>query len=367
MNRVPHSDRPRDRARRSARDRRLRRRRAEATRTRRRSSRRPSRRAGDGRERRLRRQRRPHGRGRRQTPARFDASLGGPFQSGEDGVPELRHRRRARPRQRGPGLLRQRRADLDRRRGLRHLPGHGLRGPRRRSSQQFATTFTQLQAQTEAQNAGRRQLPRPRSASTPRTGSPTLDNEGDEDVEGTETIHISRRGRRAEARRGHPGRSPRTRRRPPSRSPRRSSASSTSSNDIIESAEFDIYTGADDDVLRKFEASLDLNPPDDGEGAPGRRRRSTSRSRSSELNEPQEIAAPTERAAARRPARAVRRRPERSSASLGAGGGGRSGAGRRLPQASGGSADAYQQRLQQAYLDCLAERAALPPAVRRPA
>ncbi len=104
-----------------------------------------------------------------------------------------------------------------------------------------------------------------------------------------------RRGRRPEARRGPPD----DRRERPagrrSRSPPSSSSQLDQLGDVIESAEFDIYTGADDNVLRKFEASLDLNPP---AGSPARARpttsRSTSRSRLSELNEPQEIAAPAD-------------------------------------------------------------------------
>lgn len=62
--------------------------------------------------------------------------------------------------------------------------------------------------------------------------------------------------------------------------------------DVVESADFSFYTGSDDDILRKVEASLHLNPAD-SEGAPDSVDVDFSLTLS-ELNEPQEISAPAD-------------------------------------------------------------------------
>ena len=138
--------------------------------------------------------------------------------------------------------------------------------------------------------------------------------------------------------------------------------------DIIDSAEFDIYSGKDDNVLRKFEASLDLTPPaDSGEGTPDDVTLDFTVTLS-ELNEPQEIAAPSDP----QPLQGLFDQLGVDPSALGQlggalGAGGASGGGAALPPAGGspqapsaGSADAYLQCLQQAQgADALAECEAL--------
>lgn len=116
-----------------------------------------------------------------------------------------------------------------------------------------------------------------------------LSNDGTEDVEGTETIHISGQADvpdlvadvkqivenvpQAAA---------------------RIDAGQLSQLDqltgIVESADFDIYSGEDDDVLRKLEANLELNPPDAAGGAESISVNFTVTL--SDLNESQTISAP---------------------------------------------------------------------------
>ena len=166
--------------------------------------------------------------------------------------PQVRRDGGRRAQQRRAGLLGQRRPHLHRRQGLRQLPGHRLRGPGR--ALPAASSLVRAgPAQSEQQNEDGNFLCT-RSASTPPTGSPTS------------TTRATRTSR-----------APR-----PSTSPARRTCRSwsrTSSTiaekcrqaaeqvtpaqlsqldqltDIVQSADFDVYTGADDDLLRKIEAT----------------------------------------------------------------------------------------------------------------
>ena len=179
---------------------------------------------------------------------------------------------------------------LHRRQGLRQLPGHRLRGAGRA-----------LPAVSEPPSS----RPRPRASSRTTSGNflssiginpsnwlTDLSNEGNEDVEGTETIHISGQAdvpKLVEDIRTIAERVPQA---ADQVTPAQLSQLDELT-DIIKSADFDIYTGADDDILRKLEANLEIDPPDADSGAP----ESVSVGFSvtlSELNEPQEISGPTD-------------------------------------------------------------------------
>ena len=179
-----------------------------------------------------------------------------------------------------------------------------------------------------------------RSGSTPRTGSPTSP---------TRATRTSREPRRSTspARRTFPSWS-RTSSTIAERVPQAAEQVTPAQlsqldqlTDIIQSADFDVYTGADDDILRKLEADIEVDPPGTA-GAPD----SVSVGFSvtlSEVNEPQRSPRPAERPAARRPAAAVRHRPEPARAARG-----RRGRWRRLRRPGRPPTAATQ-----AYLDCL--------------
>lgn len=159
--------------------------------------------------------------------------------------------------------------------------------------QQFATSFTQLQAQTDAQAEEQGSANFLSSIGIDPTNWLTdVSNEGTEDVEGDETIHISGQADvpklvediQAIAENA------------PEAAQQVSPADLSQLDqlaDIIDTADFDIYTGADDDILRKFEADVTLKPPAGDEGSPDTVDFKFSIG-FSDVNEPQEIAAPAD-------------------------------------------------------------------------
>jgi hypothetical protein len=132
---------------------------------------------------------------------------------------------------------------------------------------QFATTFEQLQRQSQAQgnqpNSFLQSL-----GIDPSNWLTDLSNEGTEDVDGTETVHISGQAdvqklvedikKIAEN--------------APNVSGRRITPQQLGQLDqltsIIKTADFDIYSGESDDLLRRLDAHLDLAPPEGTPGAP---------------------------------------------------------------------------------------------------
>jgi hypothetical protein len=110
----------------------------------------------------------------------------------------------------------------------------------------------------------------------------------------------------------------------------------------VESADFDIYSGADDDILRKLEASVSINPPD-AEGAPDSVD-FTFAITLSDLNEPQTISAPSGAQPLGDLLQQFGVDPSQLGALEAAGGSSGSGSG------GGGTSQASQ-----AYLDCLAD------------
>jgi hypothetical protein len=218
--------------------------------------------------------------------------------------------------------------------------------------QQIAATFAQVsrQNQQESAQAGGNFLAS--IGIDPTNWLTDLSNEGTTDVEGTETIQISGQADVpklvADIRKiaqNAPGAAQQV---APDQLDQLDQL-----GDVVESADFDIYTGADDDVLRKIEASIVLNPPGGGESATESLSLDLALTLS-DLNEPQEISAP----ANAEPLDSLLGQFGVDAGSLGdlgsalEGAGGASGGSGGSPQA-GGSAGGPSSSSSQAYLECL--------------
>jgi hypothetical protein len=116
-----------------------------------------------------------------------------------------------------------------------------------------------------------------------------LENEGTEDVEGTETIHVSGRADVAKffedlqslAKRAGPAAQQLT------------PEQLAQAEDSVKTADFDIYSGAEDDVLRRLSATLELEPPEGAPGAPNAVSAEFSIT-FSDVNESQDVSAPSD-------------------------------------------------------------------------
>ena len=171
-----------------------------------------------------------------------------------------------------------------------------------------------------------------------------LENEGDEDVDGTETVKITGQADvpklvedlRAIAERAPEAIGPVT---------PKELGELDQLTDVVESAEFSFYSGTDDDLLRKIDGNIELNPSD-AEGAPEAVSVDFSLTLS-EINEPQEISAPAD-------AQPLQGLLDTLGIQLpgtsGKGGGG--GGASALPQA-GGSPQGPSDDATSAYLECL--------------
>jgi hypothetical protein len=214
---------------------------------------------------------------------------------------------------------------------------------------QFAQSFTQLQQQSEQQADGGNFLSS--LGIDPTNWLTDLSNEGNEDVDGTETIHIHGEAdvpKLIEDLKQIVQNAPQA----ANRVTPQQLGQLDQLTGIIESADFDIYGGADDDILRRFDANLELNPPSGAAGAPD----SVSVDFSltlSELNEPQEIAAPSGAQPLGDLLQQFGVDPD-SLGQLGGALGGGSGPGAGVPQA-GGPPRGPSGSASQAYLDCLAQ------------
>jgi hypothetical protein len=162
-----------------------------------------------------------------------------------------------------------------------------------------------------------------------------LSNEGNEDVGGTDTIHIS-----GEA--DTPKLVEDLRTLGESVPDELTPAQLDQLGDLVSSAEFDVYSGADDNILRKIEGSFDLAPPAT-EGAADSITLDFS-IEITELNEPQEIEAPSDA----QPLGDLLEQFGVDPSQLGSIGGAASGSG------SGPDAAAAADPASQAYLECLA-------------
>jgi hypothetical protein len=210
---------------------------------------------------------------------------------------------------------------------------------------QFATTFNQLQQQSEAQgNQGNNLLDS--IGVDPTNWLTDLSNDGTEDVEGTETVHISGQAdvpKLVEDIKAIAQRAPNLggQRLTPQQLGQLDQLTS-----IIQSAEFDIFSGESDDLLRKLEAKLELNPPPGTAGAPDSVQLELSLTIGN-VNEPQTISAPSGAQPLSGLLQQLGIDPSQLGGALrgGLGGGG-------LPQ-SGGSAAPPSGGASQAYLQCL--------------
>jgi len=203
--------------------------------------------------------------------------------------------------------------------------------------EQFTSSYVQLQQQSDGGEQGGNVLSS--LGIDPTNWLTDLENEGNEDVDGTETVKVTGTAdvpSLVEDLRAIAENAPKA-------------VGDVSPDelqqldqltDLVESAEFSFFTGADDDLLRRIEANVDLNPPDT-EGSPD----SVSFDFSltfSEINDPQEISAPAD-------AQPLQGLLDTLGVELpGAGAGG----GANLPSA-GGSPQAPTDDATSAYLDCL--------------
>jgi hypothetical protein len=154
---------------------------------------------------------------------------------------------------------------------------------------QFTSTYTQLQSQSQQKGEGGNFL---KSLGIDPTNWLTdLSNDGTEDVEGTETIHISGQAdvpkliedlKSIAQNAGAAGQQI---------GPQQLGQLDQLTG-IIKSADFDIFTGTDDKILRKFEANLDLTPPSGTPGAPDSVTVDIAVTLS-DVNQPQTISAPS--------------------------------------------------------------------------
>ncbi len=190
-------------------------------------------------------------------PGSFEAKLGGPFQGRGDAFPQF---------------------DIDAsvkaESGSQSLSGSGgvtstgqsafvkFQGTEYAVDQelfdQYVSTYTSLQDRTEAQGQGLLGT----LGINPSEWLTDLENDGTEDVQGTDTIHVSAKAdvpklvedlrTLAESARGAAGNV--------------DQAELDRLNETIQSAEFDVFTGEEDKLLRRLKGSLELKPSEDVPG-----------------------------------------------------------------------------------------------------
>lgn len=154
---------------------------------------------------------------------------------------------------------------------------------------QFADSFSQAQQQTDAQQDNNKNF-LATIGIDPSNWLTDLSNEGNEDVDGTETIHISGQADVPKLVADLKKVIEQVPQAADQVTPQQLSQFDQVGN-LIKSADFDIYTGADDDILRKLDANIQVDPPDTS-GTPSSVDVGFSVSFSA-VNEPQTITAPT--------------------------------------------------------------------------
>jgi hypothetical protein len=208
---------------------------------------------------------------------------------------------------------------------------------------QFTTTYERLQQQSQDQQ-GNDLLQS--LGIDPTNWLTDLSNEGTEDVDGTETVHISGQAdvpalvediKKIAQNAPNVG----------GQLPADQLDQLNQLTSIIKSAEFDIYSGESDDLLRRLDANLDLDPPPGTAGAPESVTFELSLTLS-DVNEPQTISAP----ANAQPLANLLQQFGIDPSQLGGALRGGLDAGGALPQ-SGGSQAAPSGDASQAYLQCL--------------
>ncbi|MDP9228173.1 MAG: hypothetical protein M3M99_03865, partial [Actinomycetota bacterium] len=221
-------------------------------------------------------------------PGEFKASLGGPFESVENGFPKFDVDAEVEVNSS---------QDFSGSAGLTStgdqafvdFQGSDYEVPQQLFSQ-FATQFTQLQQQSESQSQDEGNF-LAQVGVNPSNWLTDLDNDGSEDVEGTETIHISGQAdvpKLVEDIKKIAENVPQAAQQV---TPEQLSELDQLTG-LVESANFDIYTGKDDDILRKLSAELTLNPPEGTTGSPDSVDLNFSITLK-DLNDPQTISAPS--------------------------------------------------------------------------
>jgi hypothetical protein len=210
---------------------------------------------------------------------------------------------------------------------------------------QFSTSYEQLQRQSQAQGEEGNSLLQSLDID-PSSWLTDLSNEGTEDVDGTETVHISGQAdvpKLVEDVKKIAENAPNVGQEvTPQQLGQLDQLTS-----VIKSADFDIYSGESDNLLRKLEANLELTPPTGTLGTPDSVTLQVTLT-ISDVNEPQTISAPSE---AQPLANLLQQLGIDQSQLRGALRGGLR-AGGALPQ-SGGSQAAPSGGASQAYLQCL--------------
>ncbi|MGH2984344.1 MAG: hypothetical protein ACRDK5_08830 [Solirubrobacterales bacterium] len=210
---------------------------------------------------------------------------------------------------------------------------------------QFSTSYEQLQQQSQSQgDQGNNFLNS--LGIDPTNWLTDLSNEGTEDVDGTETVHISGQAdvpRLVEDIKKIAQNAPNVGQQvTPQQLGQLDQLTS-----IIKSADFDVYSGESDNLLRKLDANLELTPPAGTAGSPDSVTLEVSLT-ISDVNEPQTISAPT----GAQPLANLLQQFGIDPSQLGGALRGGLGAGGALPQ-SGGSQAAPSGSSSQAYLQCL--------------
>ena len=210
---------------------------------------------------------------------------------------------------------------------------------------QFSTSYEQLQRQSQAQGEEGNSLLQSLGID-PSSWLTDLSNEGTEDVDGTETVHISGQAdvpKLVEDVKKIAENAPNVGQQvTPQQLGQLDQLTS-----VIKSADFDIYSGESDNLLRKLEANLELTPPTGTLGTPDSVTLQVTLT-ISDVNEPQTISAPSEA----QPLASLLQQLGIDPSQLGGALRGGLRAGGALPQ-SGGSQAAPSGGASQAYLQCL--------------
>jgi hypothetical protein len=266
-----------------------------------------------------------------------EIALNGPFQGGGDGIPEFDVS--------GDLTAETPQGDLDFTGGLISTGDAAFINFQDTDYQvpqelfdQFATTFEQIQAQGEGGDKNATLLQR--LGIDPTNWLTGLENEGTEDVEGDEAVHITGTA-------DVPKLLEDVQRIAEQAGPAADEITPDQLRDVedsIRSAEFDVYSGVDDSLLRKLTATLDVAPPEGTPGAPD----SVSVDLSltfSEVNEEQSISAPENTEPLSGLLEQFGVDPSLLGGAIEGGAGG-------LPQ-SGGATEPPDSSTSQAYIECL--------------
>ncbi|MSO41294.1 MAG: hypothetical protein EXQ70_05265 [Solirubrobacterales bacterium] len=274
-------------------------------------------------------------------PGSLDASLGGPFQSEKGGVPKF-------------DLNADFSFDSDNR-NVDFTGGATSTGDAafidykdteyELPAQLFDTfeqRYVQIQRQSD-QQAGNDSSPLKALGIDPSTWLKDVSNEGDEEVDGADTIHVHGEAdvpelvadlRKAAEKTGQ--------------AQQIDPAQLSALEDIVKSAEFDIYSGTDDHILRRLDANLELVPPSVVPGAPDSVKVELSLN-ISDVNEDQTIEEPSDAKSLNELFSELGVSSDQIQGALGGAG---AGAGSGSPQAGGSPSGPASDEVQ-GYLDCL--------------